>query len=340
MASVSPVSTDVTVLKQLTALRLDVSIWSARKKLTPADFGTLALPPEKLASLGSKRVCNPEDLRIFATLKSRAITLLDRHGVRFLGGWAIPETSTRPVISALETIAADFTTAKDAFLARYDEAIREWISTNPGYETLIAGSVVGVDTVRARLSFAWQMFKVVPPKKDGKIDAGRPLLNAVAGLGSTLFGEVAKVADDAWHNSYAGKIEVSSKALSPLRGLRHKLAGLSFVEPRVAPMVDLLDAALAVVPDKGPINGGDLVMLQGLVCLLRDPMAMVEHGQKIIDGQAPEDALRNLVAVPTNVPAVPPVEDDFPEDDDGDDAPSFIDQGADQSSHLDSFGLW
>ena len=104
MASVSPVSTDVTVLKQLTALRLDVSIWSARKKLTPADFGTLELPPEKLASLGSKRVCNPEDLRIFATLKSRAITLLDRHGVRFLGGWAIPETSSRPVIAALESV--------------------------------------------------------------------------------------------------------------------------------------------------------------------------------------------------------------------------------------------
>ena len=340
MASHSPIGTDITVLKQLTAIRLDITIWSARKKLTPADFGTLALPPEKLASLGSKKVCNPEDLRIFATLKSRAITLLDRHGVRFLGGWAIPETSTRPVISALEIIAADFNDAKDAFLARYDEAIREWIATNPGYETLIAGSVVGVDTVRARLGFAWQMFKVVAPKKDGKVDAGRPLLDAVAGLGSTLFGEVAKVADDAWHQSYAGKVEVTAKALSPLRGLRRKLAGLSFVEPRVAPMVDLLDAALAVVPDKGPISGGDLVMLQGLVCLLRDPSAVVEHGQKIIDGQAPEDALRNLVALPAEVPVEPPVVDDFPEDDDTDDAPSFLDPGGDQSSHLDSLGLW
>lgn len=62
------IPTDITVLKQLIALRLDVNIWSARKKLTPADFGTLDLPPEKLASLGSKKVCNPEDLRVFATL--------------------------------------------------------------------------------------------------------------------------------------------------------------------------------------------------------------------------------------------------------------------------------
>ena len=100
--------TDITVLKQLTAIRLDVNIWSARKKLTPTDFVTPDLPPEHLASLGSKKVCNPEDLRVFATLKARAIALLDRHGVRFLGGWVIPESATRMVIESLETIGGDF----------------------------------------------------------------------------------------------------------------------------------------------------------------------------------------------------------------------------------------
>jgi hypothetical protein len=336
MASVQSASTDITVLKHLTVLRLDVTIWSARKKLTPSDFGTPDLPPEKLASLGSKRVCNPEDLRIFATLKSRAVSLLDRHGVRFLGGWAIPESSVQPVIAALERIAEDFTAAKDAFLGRYDESIKTWISENPGWETLIAGSLVSVDTVRARLGFAWQMFKIVPPRKAGKADAGRPLLDAVSGLGSTLFGEVAKVADEAWHKTFAGKTDVSLKAMSPLRGLRQKLAGLSFVEPRVASVVDLLDAALDHVPDKGPIVGADLVMIQGLVCLLRDPVAVIEHGQKIIDGQTPEDALRNLVAVPSvNTPVLRG--NDIPDDDD---AAPFVDHGGDPASHLDSLGLW
>lgn len=329
-----PAATDITVLKQLTALRLDVAIWSARKKLAPADFGSLTLPPEKLASLGSKKVCNPEDLRVFATLKARAVSLLDRHGVRFLGGWAIPETSIRPVIDALDKIAADFHTAKDEFLSRYDDAIRQWIGTNPGWESLIAGSVVGVDTVRARLGFGWQMFKVVPPK--ARVDAGRPLLDAVAGLGSTLFAEVAKVADDAWHKTFAGKTEVTAKALSPLKGLRHKLAGLTFVEPRAAPMVDLIDAVLTRMPDKGAIAGGELVTLQGLVCLLRDPAAVIEHGQKIIDGQTPEDALTGLVAKQV-VPITPIAEDEFPADDD--DMP-LDDPGSEQPAHLDSLGLW
>lgn len=334
MTSTQPVSTDITVLKQLTAIRLDVSIWSARRKLTPSDFGASALPPEHIASLGCKKVCNPEDLRIFATLKARAVSLLDRHGVRFLGGWALPESAITAVIDGLEAIAADFAAAKDAFLGRYEEAVRQWIATNPGWEHLISNAVVGADTVRARLTFGWQMFKVAPPRKG---DAARPLRDAVSSLGASLYGEIAKIADEAWHKSFAGKADVTTKALSPLRGLRQKLAGLSFVEPRVTPVVDLLDTALAIVSDKGPITGAHLVMLQGLVCLLRDPAALVEHGQRIIEGQAPGDALRTLVAPPSHHPSTPPADDpNNEEDDDG----GFEPIAHEPMPMIDSLGLW
>ena len=62
--------TDIKVLDCLLALNLQVSIWSARKKLTPEDFSgvsALDLPPDDLASLGSKRVCDPDSLRIFSS---------------------------------------------------------------------------------------------------------------------------------------------------------------------------------------------------------------------------------------------------------------------------------
>lgn len=326
-------TTDITVLKHLTAIRLEVNIWSARKKLTPADFGTPNLPPESIASLGSKKVCNPEDLRAFGALKARAITLLDRHGVRFLGGWAIPETATKVVTEALEAIGNDFAKAKDEFLARYDDAVRNWIGQNPGWEKLITGSLVDADTVRTRLGFSWQMFKIVPPRKT---NAGQPLRDEVAGLGSTLMGEAAKVADEAWEKSFVGKTEVSIKALSPIKGLRHKLSGLSFVEPRVAPVVDLIDAALISLPDKGPIAGGDLVMLQGLVCLLRDPSALIEHGQKIIDGQTPDQMLHELVALQP-APSIPTADDEEVPDDD--ESP-FADVCHEPMPPVDSLGLW
>ena len=100
--------TDIKVLDSLLALHLEVNIWTARKKLSPEDFAGATLPPEDLASLGSKRICDPEDLRIFGTLKSRAVSLLDRHGVRFLGGWAIPLDQAEWTVSELEQILHDF----------------------------------------------------------------------------------------------------------------------------------------------------------------------------------------------------------------------------------------
>ncbi|GFM38043.1 DUF3150 domain-containing protein [Desulfovibrio psychrotolerans] len=286
--------TDITVLDSLVAVHLTVNIWTARRKLVPSDFNTTNLPPEELASLGSKRICNPADLRVFGTLKSRATTLLDRNGVRFLGGWALPEDRIAEVQTELEGIATEFLREKDAFLDRYDDAIRDWIRTNPGWESIIANSIVSADYVRSRFGFAWQMFKVQTPavrddSPESIVNTG--LEDVVTGLGQTLFGEIAKAATDTWHKSFVGKTEVTRKALSPLRTMYRKLTCLSFVEPRVSPVADLLQTAFSAVGRKGHIMGPTLLMLQGLVSLLRDPEALLEHAQSMLDGRNPDDIL-------------------------------------------------
>lgn len=129
--------TDITVLGLLAVVNLDVHIWSASKKLKPVDLGNANLPPEELASLGSKRVCNPEELVIFKTLKARATGLLERTGIRFLGGWTVPEEKLEEIASGLATIRDDFNVAKDAFLTRYEEAVQDWIDKHPGWQEII-----------------------------------------------------------------------------------------------------------------------------------------------------------------------------------------------------------
>ncbi len=282
------------ILDCLMAINLDVNIWSARKKLTPADFGGAELPPEDLASLGSKRICNPEDLRVFGTLKARAVNLLDRHGVRFLGGWGVPEDKAQDIVDELRKIQSEFAAAKADFLSRYDQAVQEWISRHTGWEQLIADSTVSADYVRSRLGFKWQVYRIMPPGTNTPIDEG--LKEEMRGLGGTLFDEVAKSASEAWHKSFAGKLEVTHKALSPLRTIQQKLAGLIFIEPRVAPVADIIQTAFASLPRRGMIQGGHLLMLQGLVALLRDPEALIEHGQRIIEGCTPAAILDGLLA--------------------------------------------
>ena len=318
-------NTDITVLDNLIALNLDVKIWTARKKLTPSDFGGAELPPEELASLGSKKICDPKELRIFGTLKARAVNLLDRTGVRFLGGWGIPEDKADEIVTELTTIRADFLNAKAQFLSRYDEAVKDWIEQHPGWEALIGGSSVSADYVRSRLDFRWQFFKLVPPTDNV---VGHGLQNEVSELGGTLFDEVAKAASDTWKRCFEGKDKVTHKALSPLRSIHSKLAGLTFVEPRVVPVVDLLDTAFNRVPKRGYIHGSALVMLQGVVSLLRDPTTLVTHGQKVLDGQDTSEILAGLVA-----DTIPPIPEEQPVS-----KARFVPEPV--HNQIDSHGLW
>lgn len=309
--------TDIKVLDCLLALNLQVSIWSARKKLTPEDFSGVSgldLPPDDLASLGSKRVCDPDDLRIFSTLKGRAVNLLDRHGVRFLGGWAIPEAGATNIVKDLQQLQHEFLTEKDTFLTRYDDAVQDWIAKHTGWETLIANSTVSADYVRSHLSFDWQVYKVVNPQEMRHLApvVTEGLEQAVSGLGMTLFGEIAKTANDAWKRTYAGRTTISQKALSPLKTMQAKLRGMSFVEPRVIPIVDVIRTALDNVPPQGEITGRDLLMLQGVIGLLRDPESLVTHGQMVLDGQTPAAVLQTLLTAAPVVSAESPDDDAIP----------------------------
>lgn len=311
--------TDITVLKHLMIINLDVSIWTARKKLTAADFNGAKLPPEELASLGSKKICNPDDLRIFSTLKSRAVSTLDKVGVRFLNGWAIPQEKAEQVITDLNKIRNEFIDAKQQFLSTYDRNILDWVERNLEWKELIQNSLVGADHVSSRLGFKWQLYQVVPPKKKFIHDE---LKDEIAELGLSLYGEIAKAAEDTWKKCYSGKSQVSQKAVSPLRAIYEKLNGLSFVEPCAAPICNLLETAFKQLPDKGFIKDANLLMLQGVLALLRDPVTLVNHGKQLIEGAYPETVLSQLI------------------DATGSDNDEFIPELHHPQQPIESLGLW
>ena len=289
--------TNPKVLQCLLALKLDVHIWSARRKLAPEDFANVKLPPEQLASLGSKRICDPRELKVFGMLKSRAVSLLCRSGVKFLGGWAIPEHRADCIMQELEAIEADFNKAKKSFIAHYDESVKKWIKDNPGWESIIAGSTVSAEYVASRLDFQWQVFKVQnpDPKSDSKLSQG--LNKQVEGLAGALFCDLAKAADEAWRKSYLNKTELTRKALSPLKAMIQKLDDLSFIEPRVTPVSSLIQTAVDKLPKRGAIAGADLLMLKGLVSLLSNTKELIGYSEDIMNGKS-ESAILDGFSAP------------------------------------------
>lgn len=289
--------THVTVLDRLLVVNLDIHIWTARKKLSAPDLGDTELPPGDLASLGSKRVCNPKEIQTFATLKARAVSLLDRHGVRFLSGWAVPESHMDEICAELASIRDEFNQAKNEFLNRYSQVVSDWIAKHPKWAGIIENSIESEDYVRSRLGFRWQIFQVKAPERAAS-DQGE-LDSDISNLGLTLFEEVAQAASLTWKRCYAGKNEITRKALSPLKTIQQKLLGLTFIEPRVAPVAELIDTAIREIPRRGAIRGSMLTRLQSLVCMLCEPKLLLNHGQMMLEGKANASDILNGLLEPS-----------------------------------------
>ena len=279
------------LLDHLVVVKLDATLWGGRKKLRKEDLiladGSV-LPPEDLASLGSKRIADPKDLAVFHRLKKEAERHCLRVGTRFLGGFAIPEGSLDAIRQELERLAVSFRSARDDFLARYDQTIADCVVRHPAFAPAIQQAVDPVEVVAANLRFDYVVFRVSPPEvalpEDDEAPAppsaaNQPLERRVGALSETLFREIAQDARDLVDSSLLGKATATRKALSPLKRMREKLDVLAFLDHRVQPVVETLGDLLRRVPKSGPLAGAYLGEVLATALLLSDPDKIRRHGE-------------------------------------------------------------
>ena len=97
------------ILDQTICVNLDVHIWQGRRSLKATDLQNIGLPPEELASLGSKKVADPGDLKIFSTLKRKAERVCSKKSVRFLKGYATSLEVATELEKQLASIPVSYT---------------------------------------------------------------------------------------------------------------------------------------------------------------------------------------------------------------------------------------
>ena len=306
---------ELTQLKKVVCINLDFHLWSARRKLRLDDLKIIdgEVPPEDLASLGSKKICNPEDIADFDTLKKEAERICFRAGVKFLGGFAVPEEKAADLGLKLDDIVSRFYAKKSVFLADYDANIQQWIDAHPGWEKIIRDAALDRDEVGSKISAGWQAYKIV---EADDLDANQSTLNkglatAAKGLAGQLYFEIARAAADVMEKSLLSRDKVTQKILSPIRTIRDKLEGLSFIDKRVRPLVETIDHVMGQLPDAGHIDGLGLAALHGLVFILSSEDRMQKHGEMVLAGQPVADAFNLSVprkAVTQTVPTAPQIQ--------------------------------
>ncbi len=275
-------------LNEIRAIDLDIHIWSARRKLRVEDLKNLSqdsIPPATLASLGSKIICDPDEIAVFTRLKKQATRACEAVGTRFLHGYAVPKGEIVSLTETLNKIKKEFETKKASFIARYDQIISSWMAENEQWRNIIAKAITPADVVAARTSFGFQVFAVNEATADDdslddSLNTG--LNNHVDSLADTLLTEISKEALKLWENSFHGRDSITRRVLSPLNMLRAKLNGFVFIDPCVAPIVGHIDNTLAGLPKKGRIEGKDLLALEGLCLLISNKDKLKAHGNAII----------------------------------------------------------
>ncbi|MDX8128127.1 DUF3150 domain-containing protein [Methylomonas sp. OY6] len=277
------------ILDRVVLIKVDANIYGARKKLKKEDL-VLAdgskLPPEDLASLGSKRLLDPDKLTVFNRLKKEAERICLRVGTRFLGGFAVPVESAAGITAELERIALDFAAAKTEFIAGYDAAVTDWVVRHPEFAGIIEQAVDSVEFVSTRLSFDFLVVSIGLPDSLPPADVAR-LDSKIGSLSEQMFYEISVEANQLVEQSLLGKEQVTRNALRPIRRMRDKLDGLGFLDHRVAPVVSTIDDLLARIPNKGAIEGPILQEILATAMLLSDPDKTRRHGEGLLVNQTP-----------------------------------------------------
>jgi len=236
--------TKVNHLNRLCIIHVDFDIWSGQTRLTAADLKLGVggeIPPEKIALLGSKKICDPAKLKGFHRLKTETRRLLLRFGMPFMNGFAVPVEKVDEITGKLDDVGSQFNALKQDFIRGYNMAVDEWCLENPEYEVALRAGALPKETVEKRIAFEYQAFMIVADSDKGH---AMKLNRKVECLGDDLISEVTQEANKFYMDRLAGRDQCALTTRQTLRNIRDKVDGLSFLNSAFTPLVKLLDQTL------------------------------------------------------------------------------------------------
>ena len=302
---------DKALLQELVVVNADYDIWSGQVRLEDKDIKLGEggeLPPDRVAQLGNKTICDPASLKVFRSLRGATRRMLEGYGLPFLTGWAVPRSKLSEILGKLETARITFEQEKQAFLGNYDSSIQNWIANNVGYEEAIRNGVLDRNSVEKRLKFDYQVFHIQPVS--GEPNAEKRLADQTKGLAGQLFREIETEADEFYQKYLRGKAEISVRTRKRLECLADKVDGLSFLNRAFEPVVRLLRETVDGYDqhaDGGPIGAPFFFQIHSVVTILRDQAQMKDFADGNPAAQPDDDAFdMALPAHMTQAVSAPP----------------------------------
>lgn len=308
--------------KGIVCVTLDVHLWSGRKRLRKEALieknpKLSDLPPESLATMGSIKIADPDDLAPFLRYKREAEKLLKLHGLPLLGTIGIPEAKLQKVYQGLKGIQSKFMAKRDALYNNFSARISDWRlkEENADWAHLIT-DIPPPEYVAGKLSFGFHLCRAQPPS-DLDEELNRQFNSQMSGMRGTLFNEAAAEARLMLENYLWGKqadgavrkrSKITPKTLGPLRRVAEKFTSFGFLDHTVEPVADMVNHVLSLMPDEGPIEGVLLTHVWTLCKILSNPDSADEAAKVALQKDSAAEAFEVYASTAPDLIDSPAVE--------------------------------
>lgn len=247
-------------IKGMSTVFLNVSTTSGQKRLLRSD---VKIPEDfklqELARLGTKTVFNLDDLRPFANIRKNGQNFLGSVGIRFGGGYGVPDAKLSFIKEKMEGFKSQFEAYKKELLATYCVKRDVWLEDikliNPELAQIISENVISREYLESQIQFTFHT-----EEDESKL------------AGDKLVQEVAEAADIALQRlAGQGKNKLNRKSLVYLTSIKEKLESMSFLNQSVVPTIHRIEGFLSSIPEKNTLG---IEWFQGLVrelSFLKDP---------------------------------------------------------------------
>jgi len=305
-ANTSSQAGEVSILKNTVVFSLgETRLWTGRAKLKPEDFGVEEdqLPPEALASLGSKKIISPARIKPLQQIRYKMRRACLEVGTRFLGGFAVALDEAEALVRKLEKLVKEGESRKATFLATFEQGVREWHGQNPQWKHILSEGTPEKDKIGKRIGFGYHAFLVQQPTTDS---VAQNLLGAVDMMGNNLIDEIVSEARQFVKTSLtSGREDASQKTVNPIRRLARKMFALSYIDPALGSMATAVQALLSKIPSTGKVDGEAFLGLTRTAYLLAEPERFRSTSQQLHDGSLSQDDLVAALIGPNAVDVAP-----------------------------------
>lgn len=275
-------SNETQALSEGIIVQPSISIFQGRKKLRPEDIpGAMNLPPEEVASLGSKMVIDRKEVRPFNKLKRRIERDLDLNGGRFLkGAWLISKENFQAAKEAVDTHIEDFRREAQVFVDRFEDLIEEQIQRYPEFADALRRASVPKEAVAAQLQASYVYYTIEVPQEG--TEAAEAIAPAINQAKSRVFRDIAMEVDRLYEESIQGRPQVTRRAISSIGKVRERLENVAFLNSKAQVVADHIGIVLGELPKTGAITEvSDLRKVEAITLLLSNSESM----EKLADSE-------------------------------------------------------